>query len=256
LYAREVLRLRPLDPLDADPGAAERGTLVHAALEQFVRRHPKHLPPEALEDLLEIGAEVFRPIAAKPGAFAFWWPRFLRVASWFVAEERARRAQIAESHVEVSGALIVDAPGGPFKLTAKADRVDRRVDGSLEIIDYKTGAPPEKKKVDHGFAPQLPLEAAIAEAGGFPGVPAAPVTALTYWRLSGGTPPGELLPAGEGDPQQLAAAALDGLTRLIAAFDDPTTPYACQPRPERAPRFNDYDHLSRIAEWSVAGDDA
>src|SRR3546814_1197290 len=43
LYAREILHLRPLDPLDADPGAAERGTLVHAALEQFLKRHPKVL---------------------------------------------------------------------------------------------------------------------------------------------------------------------------------------------------------------------
>ncbi|HMA16473.1 MAG TPA: double-strand break repair protein AddB [Kiloniellaceae bacterium] len=256
LYAREILRLKPLDPLDADPGAAERGTLVHAALEQFLKRHPGALPPGALDDLLEIGAEVFRPIRAKPGAFAFWWPRFLRVARWFVAEEAARRAAVAESFVEIRGRLVIAAPFGPFELTAKADRIDRRADGSLEVIDYKTGAPPGKKKVDHGFAPQLPLEAAIAAAGGFPGVPAAPVAALTYWRLSGGTPPGELLPAGQGDPQQLAAAALTGLTRLIAAFDDPTTPYACQPRPERAPRFNDYDHLSRIAEWSLAGDDA
>ena len=256
LYAREILRLRPLDPLDADPGAAERGTLVHAALEQFLKQHPRHLPATALDDLMEIGDRVFRPIRAKPGAFAFWWPRFLRVARWFVAEEAARRATVAESFVEIRGQLDIDAPGGPFRLTAKADRIDRRADGSLEIIDYKTGAPPARSAVDHGFAPQLPLEAAIAAAGGFAGLPAAPVGALTYWRLSGGTPPGEALAASQGDPAQLAEAALTGLARLVAAFDDPTTPYACQPRPERAPRFNDYDHLSRIAEWSVGSDDS
>lgn len=254
LYAREILRLRPLDPLDADPGAAERGTLVHAALEQFLKKHPAKagaaLPAEAIDDLLEIGAELFRPIQAKPGAFAFWWPRFLRVARWFVAEERLRRSAIAESFVEIKGVLELDAPGGPFRLTAKADRIDRRADGSLEIIDYKTGAPPEKKKVDRGFAPQLPLEAAIAAAGGFAPLPPGPVGALTYWRLSGGTPPGEVLAASQGDPAQLAAEALAGLAHLVASFDDPATPYACQPRPEMAPRFRDYDHLSRIAEWS------
>ncbi len=255
LYAQEILRLRPLDPIDADPGAAERGTLVHEALERFLKRHPAALPPQALDDLLEIGADVFRPIRAKPGAFAFWWPRFLRVAAWFVAEERARRPAIAESFVEIQGALKIDAPGGEFTLKAKADRIDRRADGSLEIIDYKTGAPPEKKKVDQGYAPQLPLEAAIAAAGGFPGISDNPVGALTYWRLSGGTPPGEILAASKGDPAQLAVQALDGLRRLIATFDDPATPYACQPHPARAPRFNDYDHLSRIAEWSVAGDE-
>ncbi|MPZ09432.1 MAG: double-strand break repair protein AddB [Kiloniellaceae bacterium] len=254
LYAREILRLRPLDPLDADPGAAERGTLVHAALERFMRLHPRALPATALDDLVGIGAEVFHPIRAKPGAFAFWWPRFLRVATWFVTEERPRRAGIAESFVEIKGALDLDLPGGRFRLTAKADRIDRRTDGSLEIIDYKTGAPPARSAVDRGFAPQLPLEAAIAAAGGFAGLPPGPVGALSYWRLSGGTPPGETQAAGQGDPVQLAEEALAGLLRLVAAFDDPTTPYACQPRPERAPRFGDYDHLSRIAEWSVGAD--
>lgn len=256
LYAREILKLHPLDPLDADPGAAERGTLVHEALEQFLTQHPKALPADALERLLEIGAAVFHPIRAKPGAFAFWWPRFRRVAQWFLAEEQARRADIAESFVEIQGALELDAPHGPFTLTAKADRIDRRRDGTLEIIDYKTGAPPEKKKVDRGFAPQLPLEAAIAAAGGFTGLPKGPVGALTFWRLSGGTPPGEIQAASNADPEKLAAEALEGLKRLVASFDDPTTPYACQPRPELAPRFNDYEHLSRIAEWSAGGDDA
>src|SRR3546814_7370380 len=100
LYAREILHLRPLDPLDADPGAAERGTLVHAALEQFLKRHPKVLPPDALDDLLEIGSELFHPVRAKPGDFAFWWPRFLRVARWFVAYEAATPPNVAPSYVE------------------------------------------------------------------------------------------------------------------------------------------------------------
>jgi len=190
LYAREILRLYPLDPLDADPGAAERGTLVHAALERFLKLHPKDLPPQALDDLLAIGDDVFRPIQAKPGAYAFWWPRFLRVARWFIAEERARRAEIAESHVEITGRLQFDAPGGRFTLKAKADRIDRRRDGSLEIIDYKTGLPPDKKRVDRGFVPQLPLEAAIAAAGGFAALPAAPVGALTFWRHAARPDPG------------------------------------------------------------------
>ncbi|MGD1878009.1 MAG: double-strand break repair protein AddB, partial [Kiloniellaceae bacterium] len=256
LYAQSILKLRPLDPLDADPGAAERGTLVHAALERFLKKHPKTLPPTALDDLLEIGAEVFHPIRAKPGAFAFWWPRFLRVAHWVVAEEQARRAGIGESYVEITGALVIDAPYKPFTLTAKADRIDRLRDGSLEIIDYKTGAPPEKKKVDRGFAPQLPLDAAIAAAGGFKGLPQGPVGALTFWRLSGGTPPGEVLAASAKDPAALAAEALEGVKRLVASFDDPATPYACQPRPELAPRFNDYNHLSRIAEWSAGAEES
>ncbi len=172
--------------------------------------------------------------------------------------EESERVQVkVDVHLHVADFVpSFEAPGGRFTVKAKADRIDRLSDGTLEIIDYKTGAPPEKKKVDRGFAPQLPLEAAIAAAGGFTGLAQGPVGALTFWRLSGGTPPGEILVASNGDPAKLAAEALEGLKRLVASFDDPATPYACQPRPELAPRFNDYDHLSRIAEWSAGGDDA
>ena len=90
IYARHILKLRALDELDADPGRAELGIQVHEALAKFVRRHPRGLPlfPEA--ELIEIGRECFGPILSRPGVWAFWWPRFERIARWFIAEERVR----------------------------------------------------------------------------------------------------------------------------------------------------------------------
>jgi len=52
------------------------------------------------------------------------------------------------------------------------------------------------------------------------------------------------------DPITLSADAMDGLRNLVAAFDNPSTPYVAIPRPEWAPRYNDYAHLARILEWS------
>ncbi len=254
LYAREILDLHPLDPLDADPGAAERGTLVHEALERFVKAFPDALPEDAHDALVEIGDEVFQAIKAKPGAFAFWWPRFLRIAKWFVAQEHDRRPAISRSLVETKGRLILDAPGGPFLLKATADRIDHFKDGGLEIIDYKTGAPPSKKSVEEGLAPQLPLEAAIAQAGGFPGLTGGPVARLSFWQLGGGTPPAETREAADGDSRALAEEALVGLAELVAAFDDPRTAYTCQPRAASALPYNDYKHLSRLAEWAAEGE--
>jgi ATP-dependent helicase/nuclease subunit B len=115
---------------------------------------------------------------------------------------------------------------------------------------------PSAKDVELGFSPQLSLEAAIAAAGGFSGVAAAPVAALEYWRLSGGDPAGEIIvPAkDEGSLRALIAAAWQGLADLVARFDDAQTPYRAVPRPERAPRYSDYAHLARVKEWSVAED--
>ena len=252
LYARHVLGLKPLDPLDADPGAAERGTLVHEALEAYLRAHPEAPPADPLAALIAAGRKAFEPWRARPGVWAFWWPRYLRVAEWFAAVDLAQRSGGHRARPEVRGELAFDGPAGAFTLTAKADRIDRLADGRLAIVDYKTGAPPRAKDVEQGFAPQLPLEAVIAQAGGFDGVAAGEVAALQYWRLSGGQPPGAIVPL-KAEPAALAEAARTGLERLIACFDDPATAYPSVPRPLQAPRFNDYAHLARIKEWSLGG---
>jgi ATP-dependent helicase/nuclease subunit B len=252
LYAGRILRLLPLDPLDADPGAAERGQIVHHALDAFVRRYPDRLPADALAALVEEGRAAFGAVLAHPSVAAFWWPRFERVAAWFVEFETGRRRDGARPlATEISGGIDIETAGAPFRLTAKADRIDRLPDGRLAIVDYKTGRPPEPRNVRRGLAPQLPLEAVIAEQGGFPGVPMGEIAELAYLRLSGGNPPGMFMPAlGREPPAQAIADAWMGLVGLIEAFDNPAKPYSAIVRPEFA-FAGDYDHLSRLDEWAA-----
>ena len=254
IYARDILRLRPLDPIDADPSAAERGIIIHRILDAFVREHLDALPPDAEARLLALGRAGFEAAGARPGVLAFWWPRFERIARWFVDSERDRRPENMPLATEVEGTLDLEAPAGPFRLTAKADRIDRTEAGTLEIIDYKTGGVPRKSHVRDGRNPQLSLEAAIAQTGGFAGVDVAEVAALAYWRLSGAETAGEIT-AIDDDADKLAREAAGGLLALVARFDDPTTPYHPVPRPALTPAWNDYAHLARHKEWSVPGGD-
>ena len=254
IYARHILGLKALDPIDSDPGAADYGSLIHRALDDFLGSHPGPLPENALHLLLQSGQKTFGSLLDRPGVWAFWWPRFERIAEWIIPIEHQRRQSVRASAAEASGSLTLDGPAGPFVLTARADRLDMLEDGTITVIDYKTGAPPGPKEVAAGFAPQLPLEAAIAEAGGFEGMPVATVSTLEYWRLRGGDVGGEIKSAG-ADVPALIADAVEGLGRLIAAFDSSNTPYEARPRPDQAPRFSDYEHLARVKEWSVAGGD-
>jgi ATP-dependent helicase/nuclease subunit B len=247
IYARHILGLKPLDELDADPGRAELGTIIHRALDEFIRCFPRGLTADAESELLRIGREQFGPFLSRPGAWAFWWPRFERIARWLVAEERTHRSTVAESLSECEGHWTLSSPGGPFTITAKADRIDRLTHGGFLLVDYKTGAVPSTKTLQAGFAPQLPLEGAILQNGGFSGVGGS-AAALEYWRLSGGRPAGERRPIDEGDPGALIDRVIARVKALIERFDDPRTPYLAVPSPLWAPRFSDYRHLERLAE--------
>ena len=147
VYARRILKLRPLEPLDADPGGAERGQIIHAALEEFVRAWPDALPETRWPSCSRSGAAISRRLAARPQVGAFWWPRFERVAAWFGEVEQRRRAEVGAGRAASSGARSSSpAPGGPFRLRARADRVEIGRDGSLGIVDYKTGPLPTQRR--------------------------------------------------------------------------------------------------------------
>ncbi len=252
IYARYVLDLRKLDPIDASPGGAERGRVIHMVLERFLVAVAADPTAATLDRLLALGAAVFAEHRVPPAVVAFWWPRFERIARWFIDREQARFATVRAITPEAIGKLTLSSPAGPFTLTAKADRIDILRDASLEIIDYKTGQTPTAAQVHAGWSPQLPLEALIAEAGGFEHVAAARVGVLAYWRLTGADPPGEAKEI-PGDLRALFAATRNALDRLIAAFARADTAYHALPRPH--PKiveslFTDYDHLARVEEWS------
>ena len=77
-------------------------------------------PDEALSRLLALGRLEFARYERLPGVMAFWWPRFKRIAHWFVNNEIAWRKSATPLASEVSGELVLDGLLGPFTLKAKA----------------------------------------------------------------------------------------------------------------------------------------
>jgi len=255
IYAKRVLGLRQLDPVDRPPDAALRGNLVHDALAAFIERFPSGaLPDNALAELEAIGKSVFRPQWHEPGVRYFWWPRFLAVAGWFVSQERQRRKMLMTSHAEVEGRVTIAGPAGPVTFTARADRVDQDSDGGLHIIDYKTGSVPTAAQVSAGRRTQLLVESLIAAKGGFDDLKAGPVRAMEYWQLSGRR--GRIASQSSVMPDAWTAdETRDRLIHLVELFDRPETAYPSEPDRKYAPAYSPFRHLARIAEWQSETDD-
>jgi ATP-dependent helicase/nuclease subunit B len=257
IYAKHILDLRPLDAVDTPPGARDRGTVIHGAIGEFTETYAKGLPADSLAALLALGEKHFAPLQDFPEARAFWWPRFVRIARWFVAWEGLRRANATALHAEVQGELKIQIDKWIFRLTTRADRIEQRADGSFAILDYKTGATPTEPQVRTGLSPQLTLEGAILRQGGFKGLTGGSLSQFAYVSLRGRDPAGEEKPIEfkEDNADVQADKALARLKSVVARFAKLETPYRSLVSPMWKTRYGDYDHLARVAEWSAGGED-
>jgi ATP-dependent helicase/nuclease subunit B len=250
IYARRILKLRPLDPPDAAVEALARGSAIHKAFERLAGEALSDVDADGHSLIEALIHEELRAAGMPEARMAREFALTANVAPWVLAFERRRRPG-ARLLVEQSGQMTFAAPAGDFTLTARADRIEARGTWA-DILDFKTGRPPGKDEVAVGLAPQLTLTAAILAAGGF--VDLGPLTPgeLLYVRVTGGRKPGEELARGDGEA--LAAAALAGLKRRVARFDDPGSAYVSWAIPKLTTSVGDYDHLARVWEWRVIGE--
>ena len=245
VYARRVLGLRALDPLRPEPDAAERGTVLHDIMDQFLKGLPDL--PEAPElmaaRLLEITDRVLDEKVPWPSARLFWRARIAGVAQRLMTDEAARLTQGRPAVVETRAELPV--PGVDFRLTAKPDRLDLLADGRVQVYDYKSGKPPTDKQIAH-FDKQLPLEAAMVEQGAFAALGRADVAGISYIQL-GGDGRTETRDFGPGFAQETWA----GFVELIGLYLRGERGFTARLAMERADHASDYDHLSRHGEWDT-----
>jgi ATP-dependent helicase/nuclease subunit B len=255
IYAEAILGLKPLEAIGAEPGPREIGIILHALVADFARTHKGFpFPVTARAVLVGKAREAFRDLLRKPSFRALRWPRIERALVSFLGWEEARRALIDTIACEMYGALPIALAGGAsFRLTATADRLERRIDGSVTIIDFKSGATPSQDQIAAGFATQVTLEAAMLRRGAF-----------ADFALASGSIDGayvnlmqdakERKIGSKTDPfAALSEAHFDGLVGLLQSFEALETGYVARPYPQFANRFQTYDHLARVKEWSLSG---
>ena len=144
IYAREILRLTPLDPLTQAADARLKGNALHAALETFVRRATQDGATLTPAQLLADAERILAASVPWPEVRLLWQARLTRIAVDLVTAETARMAAATPMGFEVRGRC--DLPHLGFTLTGKADRIDATPAGHLHLYDYKTGNLPTEKQ--------------------------------------------------------------------------------------------------------------
>ncbi len=249
-YAGSILRLRALDPLDADPGPAWQGELAHRILERW---HQQNASGSVLS-IEHVADEVLQAMQAHPLTQALWRPRLLAGLK-SVVDRMTNDDQRAAIAWEANGAMTIDG----VRIHGRADRIDRLADQALALIDYKTGKPPSNAMVAQGFALQLGLLGMIAVRGGFADVTGTPEI-FEYWSLGKGREgfgyiagPVTRKDRDKGhDPAEFLNATEQFLRKAIEDWIKGDRPFTARLNPDY-PAYNDYDQLMRLDEWQAQG---
>lgn len=255
IYTSKILQLYPLEELDKNFDAAERGTLLHKIMEIFTTKFPKDLPANASAEFFAIAQNTIQNSGVTDDIWNSWKPKIIRLADWVVTHETQWRASATFLKSEAYGDMVFDQNlSQPFKLSGRVDRIDRLDDNTYAIIDYKSGGDYSLKKIQSAELNQLPLEALILENGGFEnsGIYKYDVGSLSYWKMTGGRVQGKITDLRDRSKiEESIELAEAGLTQLITAYDNDTSAYMAIPKLGNAPRFNDYEHLERVKEWAA-----
>ncbi len=245
-HAKKILKLKPLDDLDADPGAADRGTMLHAALEYFFKLAPEQRTRDAF---IKIGTQVFAPILARPIVRAIWLPRFEALVDAVLDSELMCDETVA-LYLEEEGRW----PLRDIIVTGRADRVERSADGIMSIYDYKSGGSATGLQIMAARAPQLALLGLMARQGNFKKILAGPVGELGFISIKGSlrepmkidrlSKKKKMLPM---DELLNTTAAI--LSDWVALFENPSAAYHYLTDKNGATLGEEYDHLARVAEW-------
>lgn len=246
IYAKHVLRLRPLDPLMRTPDALLRGIIVHEILELLIKESVDENKPVSRERILTISESVLAKNVPWPTARVLWKARLERIADHIVSGEALRRKRATPVAFEARARDCIEDLD--FTLTGTADRLDRTPEGDLILYDYKTGTPPSKDEQTY-FDKQLLLEAAMAKHGAFTDIDPAEVADAVYIGLG---------PKPTDQPAPLAEKPIDAVwedfTRLIAAYLTEGKGFTARRAMRSEADESDFDQLARFGEWDATDD--
>ncbi len=250
IYAKHVLKLRPLDPFNEGASPAAKGTLVHKIFEKFIQDNKGALDESAAGKLVTAAKAVLKEAEIPRYAASFWLAEIGNIADQFIKSEIERQKSWTPEHFEASGIFAfpdLRVGSGNFEINGRADRIDVDSKGNWALYDYKTGAVPSKSDVVK-LDKQMPLLAIMIEKGAFEGISGGKVLQSSY--LGVGNKFGVIhVQREDAEGADLFSKDWESFQDLVKSYLDPAQGFTSRRDMKRLRYSSDYDHLARYGEW-------
>lgn len=254
IYAKYILKIKNIDPLEKEWSHIEKGNLLHKILEKFNKDNKSIITNDCIDKFITIAKDEFE-LNGNEAIKDFWLPKIYKIGKWYINHETSWRKQARPIAFEEKGFIEINKENINFTIFGRVDRIDKLNNGEYVIIDYKSGGSFSAKGIQNGQYTQLPLEGYILKENGLKSLNKKidnNVSNLEYWVLNGSDPAGKIVSLNkESDIKQAIESAEIGIKSLINVFYNQQTPYYSIPNLDNAPRFNDYEHLARVKEWTA-----
>lgn len=238
--AKNLLQLRALENVFDDKLLSKFGNFIHQIIEEYTLEYDAEIEDKH-KFMLEIGHKIIGDHFKDDPGVNLFLPKFEAIARDFIDFDEMRRIDAVKIYPEIYGEMKIPLKNQEVTITAIADRIDVMQDGSIHILDYKTGTLPTKSDVESGISVQMIIESLIAESGGFKNISGFPKE-LIYVKIASTAPyiSTQKIPI---DKEKLAQHK-EGLIKVLSYYDEGGE-YQINHSPKYSPAYDDYKHLAR-----------
>ena len=231
-YLSNILNILPCRNINEKFSMRDFGIIVHNVLHKYLLNSNSQF---RCEDLVEIAvSELLNKYKNFPQVETILWPKFQRIAEQFFEISLERNNYIDEIITESFFSWEIN---NNIKIVSKCDRVECLRDGSVVIIDYKTGVIPSQSDINYGISLQMIIQALTVKQS-----LKKDISGLMYWKISAEDMKiipidnyVELMKQLEIDLRQLILNYVTFMKPFTASYD--------------VSRYSDYDLLTRTREW-------
>ena len=233
-YLSSLLNIFPCRNINEKFSMRNFGIVVHDVLHKYLLNNKDK---QKYENLIEIaGEELLDKYKNFPHVETILWPKFQKIAEQFFEMNLDRSHYIDKIITERFFFWDID---DNVKISCKCDRVEYLKDGSVVIIDYKTGVIPSQSDINCGIALQMIVQALTVKQS-----LKKDISGLMYWKISS---------------EDMKIVPIDNYIEIIEKLEGPLKQLVFEYLMHRKPfiasydvsRYSDYDLLTRIKEWGV-----